>query len=187
MSTFKFFAKSKNGKANKPLWTSRRQWWCNPYQLTRLNFSCGSLWTCMCTHWSQCHCEKQPLYEVLLPFSILLTMKSAQVQHREITVPFQIHLLLAGRSGQQFCLWQSDQHPPALLCVFCVWKLLPWHSTISTLLDSTEVQWLSLLYMEVTKQALPTFRVTHPGQVTPILAFPRSNRHLLTELQLLCL
>lgn len=121
MSTFKFFAKSKNGKANKPLWTRTRQWWHDPYQLTRLNFSCGSLWTCMCTHWSQCHCAKQPLYEALLPFSILLTMKSAQVQHREITVPFQIHLLSAGCSGR--LLWPvAEWSTPSssLVCLLCL-------------------------------------------------------------------
>lgn len=122
MSTFKFFAKSKKGKADKPLWTRTRQWWRDPYQLTRLNFSCGSLWTCMCTHWSQCHCAKHLLYEALLPFFILLTMKSAQVQHRETAAPFQIHLLLDGRSGR--LLWPvaewATPSTSSLVCLLCL-------------------------------------------------------------------
>lgn len=73
-----------------------------------------------------------------------------------------------------------------LLCVFCVWKTLPWYSKFSTLLDSPEIQWLSLLYTEVTKQSLPRLRFAHPGKVTPILALPRSSGHLLTGLQHLC-
>lgn len=42
--------------------------------------------------------SKQRLYEALLPLSILLTMKSAQVLHSGIAAAFQIRLLLASDS-----------------------------------------------------------------------------------------